>query len=41
VLWRDLDLITGAESPLLADPTRSVRLPANIGRREQIATGAS
>ena len=38
VLWRDLDLLTGHDDPLLIDPTRGLRLPASIGRRERIAT---
>jgi integrase len=38
VLWRDLDLLTGHDDPLLIDPTRGLRLPASAGRRERIAT---
>jgi integrase len=38
VLWRDLDLLTGHDDPLLVDPTRGLRLPASTGRRERIAT---
>jgi len=38
VLWRDLDLLTGHDDPLLIDPTRGLRLPASSGRRERIAT---
>lgn len=37
VLWRDLDLLTGRDDPLLIDPTRGLRLPASTGRRERIA----
>ena len=37
-LWRDLDLLTGHDDPLLIDPTRGLRLPASTGRRERIAT---
>jgi integrase len=38
VLWRDLDLLTGHDDPLLIDPTRGLRLPASAGRCERIAT---
>jgi integrase len=38
VLWRDFDLATGHEDPLLIDPTRGLRLPASTGPRERIAT---
>jgi integrase len=38
VLWRDLDLLTGIDDPLLVDPTHGLRLPASTGRRERIAT---
>jgi hypothetical protein len=38
VLWRDLDLLTGHDDPLVIDPTRGLRLPASTGRRERIAT---
>ncbi|MFZ2113557.1 MAG: hypothetical protein WAU77_07505 [Solirubrobacteraceae bacterium] len=38
VLWRDLDLLTGHDDPLLVDPTRGLRLPASIGRHQRIAT---
>ena len=38
VLWRDLDLLTGHDDPLLVDPTHGLRLPASTGRRERIAT---
>jgi integrase len=38
VIWRDLDLITGADDPLLVDPTKGLRLPASTGRRERVAT---
>jgi len=38
VLWRDFDLLTGHEDPLLTDPTRGLRLPASTERRERIAT---
>jgi len=36
VLWRDLDLLTGPDDPLLVDPTRGLRLPASIGRHQRI-----
>jgi integrase len=38
VLWRDLDLLTGHDDPLVIDPTHGLRLPAPTGRRERIAT---
>jgi integrase len=38
VLWRDFDLITGADNLLPVDPTRGLRLPAVTGRRDRIAT---
>jgi integrase len=38
VLWRDFDLLTERDEPLLVDPTRGLRLPANTGRRERIAS---
>ncbi len=38
VLWRDLDLVTGTEDPLIVDPTKGLRLPASTGRRERIAS---
>ena len=38
VLFRDFDLITGADNPLVIDPTRGLRLPHDDGRRERIAT---
>jgi integrase len=38
VLWRDFDLVSEEEDPLLVDPTRGLRLPASTGRRERIAT---
>jgi integrase len=38
VLWRDFDLLTGRDEPLLVDPTRGLRLPASTGRRERIAS---
>jgi integrase len=38
VLWRDFDLITGADNPLITDPTSKLRLPAVTGRRDRIAT---
>ena len=38
VLWRDFDLIAGADNQLTTDPTRGLRLPAVRGRRDRIAT---
>ena len=38
VLFRDFDLITGADNPLVTDPTRGLRLPHGDGKRERIAT---
>jgi integrase len=38
VMWRDLDLVTGADDPTLVDPTKGLRLPASTGRRQRIAT---
>jgi integrase len=38
VLFRDFDLITGADNPLVTDPTRGLRLPHDDGQRERIAT---
>jgi integrase len=38
VLWRDFDLITGIDNQLPIDPTRRLRLPADTGKRDRIAT---
>jgi integrase len=38
VLWRDFDLITGIDNQLPIDPTRGLRLPADTGGRDRIAT---
>jgi integrase len=38
VLWRDFDLITGLDNQLPIDPTRGLRLPADTGGRDRIAT---
>jgi integrase len=38
LLWRDFDLITGADNLLPISPARELRLPAVRGRRERIAT---
>jgi integrase len=38
LLWRDYDLITGVDSQLLVDPTRGLRLPAEISKCQRIAT---
>ena len=38
VLWRDFDLITGIDNQLPVDPTRRLRLPADTGKRDRIAT---
>jgi integrase len=38
VLWRDFDLVTGANNLLVIDPTKGLRLPAVPLTRERIAT---
>jgi integrase len=38
VLWRDFDLVTGANNLLVIDPTKGLRLPAVPITRERIAT---
>lgn len=38
LLWRDFDLITGADNLLPNSPASGLRLPAVRGRRERIAT---
>lgn len=38
VVFRDLDLITGTDDPLIADPTRGLRLPRSDGKRDRIAS---
>lgn len=38
VVFRDFDLITGTDNPLINDPTRCLRLPRSDGKRERIAS---
>ncbi len=38
MLWRDFDLVTGANNLLVIDPTKGLRLPAVPLTRERIAT---
>lgn len=38
VVFRDFDLITGTDNPLLNDPTRGLRLPRSDGKRDRIAS---
>lgn len=37
VLFRDFDLVSGTDNPLVSDPTRGLRLPHYGGKRDRIA----